>query len=414
MKITIITTNGITTEFNSWPERLQARGLARRGHKVRAFTYAGNKHWNKQEQEVIDGVPVRRLRQSWFSTALFRALLFGERPDVVHVHHLSNKFAFGAILACKLRGVPVVLTPHGLFHDAYLVHDRDRPFDAPPRYGEIIMTLPRLVAFLFYKFKPKRHLKNYLTHAPLRMADRLIALSQHGRGVMLKLGLDTAKIVVAPNAIDPDWLDGAEPAPKAGQPQILFMGQLKYRKGFDLLAQAMPLIVEKFPGARFIFAGHSPIHEGELLRLAEEGGVTANLIQAGHFSEQEKAAYFLASDIYVLPTRYEGFGIPLIEAMSAGCPVVSSNIPVIDEIIKDGENGLLAPPEDPAGLAVTILRVLEDEALSQRLREGGRKAVTAYYTPLLVEQLEQIYNEVIAEKKARNWRAVLRLERRTR
>jgi len=417
LKIAIITTNGITSQFYSWPERLQARGLAGRGHQIKAYTYLGSKSWNRARQETIDGVAVRRMRQSWFSFSLWRELLLGERPDIVHLHHLSNQFNFSATLACKLRGVPVVITPHGLFHDPYLVVDRDRPFDAPPRYNEIIMRVTDLFTALRHQFKPKRHLKNFMTHAPLKMADRVIALSQHGRGVLLRLGLPDKRICIAPNAIDQNWLEGIVPAPKLGQPQILYLGQLKYRKGFDLLARAMPLIVKKFPQARFVFAGHSPVHQAELLRLVKESGLKGNVVLPGNLSEQDKAAYFLASDLYVLPTRYEGFGIPLLEAMSAGCPVVSSAIPVIDEIIKDGENGLLAPPENPTELAQVILRVLEDQNLQHHLIEGGRKAVAAYYTPLLIDQLERLYREVLTEKQARGWRSKLGLSpisRRTR
>ncbi|MEI6043229.1 MAG: glycosyltransferase family 4 protein [Chloroflexota bacterium] len=414
MKITIITTNGITTEFNSWPERLQSRGLASRGHTVRAFTYAGTKSWNRERQEVIDGVEVQRLKQSWFSLELWQILLWGSpRPDVVHMQHLSNQFAFCAALACNLRGIPVVITPQGPFHDPFLVADRDRPYNAPPRYQDIIMNPLQLIPALLRRFKPKRHLRNYLTHAPLKMADRIIASSRHERGVWIKLGLNPAKVVIAPNVIDPDWLKGVKAAPKVGQPQILYLGQLKYRKGFDLLARAIPLVVKEIPEARFIFAGHSPIHQYELLKLVEEGGVKDKVVFPGQLSDEEKAAYFLASDLYVLPTRYEGFGIPLLEAMSAGCPVVSTNIPVVNEIIQDGENGLLAPPEDPVGLAKAIVRVLQDETLSNHLREGGRKAVVAYYTPLLIDQLEQLYKEIIAEKRPPNWRTVLRLDRRT-
>ncbi len=261
------------------------------------------------------------------------------------------------------------------------------------------------------QFKPKRQLKNYLTHNQLLRADKLIALSQHGREVLLKLGLDPAKIEVAPNVIDPDWLEGIEPAPPIGQPQILYLGQLKYRKGFDLLARAMAPVVKEFPAARFIFAGHSPVHQSELEKIAGELGVSQNLVLPGNLSESEKAAYFLASDLYVLPTRYEGFGIPLIEAMSAGCPVISTDLPVINEIIRDGENGLLAPPEDPEGLAKVIIRLLKDKELQARLVEGGRRAVVNYYTPGLTNRLEELYQQLIQPHKNNFWRWILHLER---
>jgi glycogen synthase len=402
MKILIITTNGITQAFKSWPERLQARGLAQRGHAVRAITYLGQKDFNRQEREVIDGVEVRRLRRhDWLSVGLARELLFGPRPDVVHLHHLSNQFAFETAVICKLRRIPLVMTPHGLFHDPYLVADRDRPFATPARYADMILTPGQLFAALRRKFKPKRQIKNFLNHSPLRMMDRVIGLSQHGRAVLLKLGIEDKHIAVVPNAIDQDWADEIEPLPSELNglegPLVLYLGQLKYRKGFDLLAQAIPAILESCPEAHFVFAGHSPIHEAELLRLVDQAGARDRLTLLHNVSEGQKAALFrraAQSGVYVLPTRYEGFGIPLIEAMSVGCPVVSTDIPVIDELIIDGENGLLFPLEDVKGLAEVVIRVLQDADLRARIADGGCQTVTRYFTPAILDQLETIYRDV--------------------
>jgi glycosyltransferase involved in cell wall biosynthesis len=396
LHILIITTNGITQEFDSWPERLQARALAQHGHKVRAYTYLGKKSWNKVQHEVIDGVEVKRLHhRQWLSLDLIKALWRDPRPDVVHLHHLSNQFCYLAVLICKLRRIPIVMTPHGLFHDPYLVYDRDRPFDSPARYDEIIQTIPQMLKALLQRFKPKRALKNYLMHAPLRQVNKVIALSEHGRGVLLKLGLKAEKITIIPNAIDPDWFESVEPAPKShDELRILYLGQLKYRKGFDLLAKAILPVVERFPQARFVFATHSPIQRSDLLDIVDEAGVRGYIQLPEHVSDSEKAALFLGSDLYVLPTRYEGFGIPLLEAMSAGCPVISTNIPVIDEIIKNEVNGLLFEYDNPQSLAQAIIHALENPLLRHKLAENGRREVEKYYTPKIVEQLEAVYREV--------------------
>lgn len=404
MKILIITTNGITKTFESWPERLQARGLARRGHQVRAITYLGKQDFNRLEHETIDNVEVRRVkRRGWLSLGLARELFRGPKPDVVHLHHLSNQLAFEAALICKLRQIPLVMTPHGLFHDPYLVKDRDRPFDAPARYGEMIMTVGQFVKAMFKQFKPKRHLKNYLNHSPLLMMDRVIVLSRHGREVALKLGVKDKRLVIVPNAIDDDWAKDASELPaevrEVAGPLVLYLGQLKYRKGFDLLAKAIPAILEGCPDAHFVFTTHSPIHETELIRIAESANARDRLILLHSVSEAEKAALFrraAQAGVYVLPTRYEGFGIPLIEAMSLGCPVISTNIPVIDELIRDGENGLLFPLDDVAGLAATVVRLLQDGELHRKLAEGGYKTVQNYFTPVIIDQLEEIYREVSA------------------
>jgi glycogen synthase len=401
MKILIITTNGITTTFKSWPERLQARALAERRHQVRAITYLGNRDFNSIPSETIDNVPVRRLkRREWFSLRLIRELALGVRPDVVHIHHLSNQFAFLTAVICKIRRIPLVFTPHGLFHDPYLVVDRDRPFATPARYTDMILSLRQLVGALRKNFKPKRHLKNYLNHSPLLFADRVIPLSGHGRDVLLKLGIPSGKIRIVPNAIDRNWTDGEIIAlPAAVQnlnaPFVLFMGQLKYRKGFDLLARAMRPVLERCPDAHFVFVSHSPIHEPELIRLAEEANARDRLIIVHDATEGEKAALFRHAAVYTLPTRYEGFGIPLIEAMSQGCPVVTTNIPVIDEMITDGANGLLFELDDVDGLADCLVRVLQDGKLRDRLVAGGYQTVERYYTPTVIAEIEAVYKEVV-------------------
>ncbi|MDB5078562.1 MAG: hypothetical protein JWP00_486 [Chloroflexi bacterium] len=402
MKILIITTNGITATFQSWPERLQARGLVRRGHQVRAITYRGKQDFNRLEHEVIDEVAVHRVkRRGWLSWELARDLVTGPKPDVVHLHHLSNQLAYEAAIICKLRRIPLVMTPHGLFHDPYLVVDRDRPFDAPARYSDMILSVRQFVRAMVKQFKPKRHLKNYLNHSPLLLMDKVLVLSRHGKEVALKLGVPEKRLAIVANAIDQDWAgeDSELPAEVKGfkGPLVLYMGQFKYRKGFDLLAKAIPAILEGCPGARFVFTGHSPIHEAELIRLVEAANARDKLILLHTPSEGEKAALFrraAQSGAYVLPTRYEGFGIPLIEAMSLGCPVISTNIPVIDELIKDGENGLLFPLEDVAGLAAAVVRLLQDNGLHQKLAHGGYETVKRYFTPVILDQLEAVYREV--------------------
>ncbi|WP_342395807.1 glycosyltransferase family 4 protein [Candidatus Chlorohelix sp.] len=396
MRILIITTNGITREFVSWPERVYARALVKAGHEVHAYVYLGTQSWNKEKREVIDGVKVKRLtHRQWFSLDLIKYLLRDPRPDVVHLFHHSNQFNYLATLICRLLGIPVVLSPFGMLHDPYLVDDRDRPLETPPKYDEIITTLPQLFKTLLHRFRPKRAIKNYLWHAPILQAKKVVALSEHEREVLIKLGVRPERTAVIPIAQDSDWLEGIKPAPKShDELRIFFLGQLKYRKGFDLLAKAIPAIIQKYPQARFIFAGHSPIHRDDLLNIVDEAGMRGYIQLPTHLSEEEKAALFLSSDLYVLPTRYEGFGIPLLESMSAGCPVISTRIPVIDEIITEGVNGLLFDYDNAASLASTINHALENPFLRHKLSENGKTAVKKYFTPQIIQQLEKLYTEV--------------------
>src|SRR5205807_8264080 len=132
------------------------------------------------------------------------------------------------------------------------------------------------------------------------------------------------------------------------------------RKGYDTPAQAMPLVLEKCPSATFLFAGQNPARAGHLTAICEANGSLGNLVLLGMVSEEEKVRLMRSADCLVYPTRYESFGLPPLEAMAAGCPVVASDIPVVNEMIQSGANGLLVKPEDPHALAEGIVRVLTE------------------------------------------------------
>ncbi|MGC8951910.1 glycosyltransferase family 4 protein, partial [Chloroflexus sp.] len=133
-----------------------------------------------------------------------------------------------------------------------------------------------------------------------------------------------------------------------------------------------------------------------LQRLAGELGVAANIHFLGTLSEEQKLALLRASAVLPFPSRYEGFGLPVLEGMVAGVPVISTNIPVINELIRDGEDGLLIPYNDAAALATAILRLLDDHALRSRIIAGGRRAVHERFAPeRLVAQVIAVYQSVV-------------------
>jgi glycosyltransferase involved in cell wall biosynthesis len=158
----------------------------------------------------------------------------------------------------------------------------------------------------------------------------------------------------------------------------------------------MPLVLQRCPSASFLFAGQNPARAQHLLDIAAEGGVSDRLALLGRVDEEEKVRLMRSSDCLVYPTRYESFGLPPLEAMASGCPVVASDIPVVNEMITDGENGVLVAPESPAALADGILRVLTDAGLRERLVAGGRHTLARYSEAELIGQVETLYQEVTA------------------
>jgi glycosyltransferase involved in cell wall biosynthesis len=106
-----------------------------------------------------------------------------------------------------------------------------------------------------------------------------------------------------------------------------------------------------------------------------------------------------ACDLFVLASRWEGFGLVFLEAMAAGKPVVATRVSAIPEVVVDGETGLLVPPEDPQALAGAIIRLCHDPSESRRLGNNGYRRVREHFTAgRLVDETLAVYWEVLEAK----------------
>ncbi len=400
MKILIVGLGGVTRVFRNWPERVIARDLAARGHEVRAIgmLYPGIPGLT-DARDVIDGVDVRRVPQSpWPNRALAAALDEGPRPDVIHFFHPRNLLASQVMAWASRHCVPTAYTWNGPYHDPYLVEDRERPFGAPPRYEKLIWTRRQLFQRLRRAGGPRAArdlIRNYRFHWPLRAAGHLVPCSRFEGEEMRRMGLTQPVTVV------PQWIDTAAmvaepaaiPSVAASRPWILFVGQLSPRKGYDIALAAMPAILQRQPTASLLFvSGINTSDRQRLDAVADTLGIEGHVHVLGRLEDNALANLFRSCDVYVTPTRYEGFGLTLLEAMALGAPVVCSDVPAANEIMRHEENGLVVPPESPEATAAAVLRVLEDEGLRGRIREGGQQTVHRDFDGRrLVAQLEAAY-----------------------
>lgn len=402
MRVAIVTTAGVTRQFRQWPEAILGRALIARGHKVAAFTLLEEgSDITGVRREDVDGIATYRVKvnKAWLAPGLLPALL-RFRPQVIHLFHLRNALNWQAALFAKLLHIPVVFTVVGPFHDPYLVDDRERPYLGKMHPGNLIYSFPqfirRLVKARFHK--PLGVWQNLCMHYPLKAADALIALSGHEVAVLDRLGLDPTKIVRIPLWIDVPYIEAVPYAPSLASdypsPHVLFLGQLKERKGYDTLARAMPLVLEKRPSTSFLFAGQNPAKAEHLRAICRENGTEGHTALLDKVSEEDKVRLMRSSDCLVYPTRYESFGLPPLEAMAAGCPVVATRLPVVSEMIQDGENGVLVEPENAAALAEGIVRVLTDARLRERLVEGGRRTLRRYSEEKIIGEIEALYRRV--------------------
>ncbi len=166
----------------------------------------------------------------------------------------------------------------------------------------------------------------------------------------------------------------------AGRRIVLALGRLHANKAFDILLRALPHL----PGAHAVIAGEGPERAG-LEALARQLGVADRVLFPGW--REDTAGLLAAADVLACPSRHEPLGNVVVEAWSAGRPVVAASASGPRELIRPGEDGLLVPPEDVEALATSLRLVLENGSFAARLAESGRARYLAEFAeaPVLVQ-----------------------------
>lgn len=231
-----------------------------------------------------------------------------------------------------------------------------------------------------------------------RRVGRYIAVSGHVKARLEGLGWPPRKIQVIPNAVDAASLQ-RRPDPQlrrnaAGGDAgtvVLVPGRLDAQKGHRYLLRA----VEEIPDATFLLAGGGPLRE-ELETLAHTLGITDRVVFLGHRSDI--ADLLAVSDLVVLPSLYEGLPLAVLEAMAAGRAVITTRVGGVEEVVTEGQNGVLVPPAHPAALAAAIRTLVRDPELSRRLGAAGRQTIEADYdAATMAERVCRVYDAILPD-----------------
>jgi phosphatidylinositol alpha-mannosyltransferase len=222
-----------------------------------------------------------------------------------------------------------------------------------------------------------------------------IAVSEDARRTVVEhFGGDA---VVIPNGVYVDRFAKAAPRPQwqgtPERPTVAFLGRIdEPRKGLPVLAAAVPAVLAARPGTRFLVLGRGDGDEA-LAALGPSEREAVELL--GPLGDEEKAALLRSVDVYVAPhTGGESFGIVLVEAMSAGAPVVASDLGAFRRVLDDGALGVLVPPGEPRPLASALLRLLADPAERSRLSVAASAAVRRYDWDRVARQVLAVYETV--------------------
>ncbi len=235
-------------------------------------------------------------------------------------------------------------------------------------------------------------------------ADCLVTDSDFSKKQLVdELGIDPVKIAVVRAGIDRRFA----PQPKdeavvekwglRGKQVALYLGGLMERKGLSFLLDVFQrLKVEKGAAVAFVVVGSGPL-ENDLKRKAERLGLP--VVFTGYVPEEDKVQYYNLADVFVFPSRLEGFGLAVGEAMSCARAVVVSRAGSLPELVADGQSGLLADPTDEADFVRQIVYLLENEARRAELGRAARERVEQRFRwERSATELLRIYQEVWAGK----------------
>jgi glycosyltransferase involved in cell wall biosynthesis len=328
-------------------------------------------------REIRDlGVPVHRLRAprgDWSLTAIprLRRLIASRHIDIVHTALVWS--SIGGRIAGKLAGKKVVSHIVNADPEGW----RDRVL--PPRVARNTRIVARVDAV-----------------TGRLLVDRFVAVSEAARDAAISSSRWPArKIRVVRRGQDLEDLAARaarEPDPPLGDPGdpcILTVGRLMPQKGQRYLVDAMPRVLEEFPGARLLIAG-----EGSLRRMLEDRARAFKDRVAFLGLRRDVPSLLSRADLFVFPSLWEGQGNALIEAMAVGRPIVATRIPAVTEVIHDAETGVLARAGDAGALAEAMLRVLRDPVSADAMAGRAKEAAQQFDIRETTRDLEAVYDEL--------------------
>lgn len=363
-----------------------SEALAARGHDVHVVTY------HLGDGDVSDAVSLHRIPEvptyhrtapgpSWqkllvldpLLAATLRRVLDTHRFDLIHAHHYEGLLA--ALAGSWDRRLPVVYDAHTLLGS-----------ELPTYRLGVPRAWLRMAGLALDAYLP-------------RLADRVVAVTEAIAGRLAGLGVDSARIAVASNGIEPEFFAPRSAAPRGPEDaeRIAFAGNLAAYQGVDLLLEAFRHVREVRPRARLSILTRSPF--GPYEDRARVLGVLEAVDVIGTDPWQIPARLSRAAVAVNPRTECDGIPLKLLNYMAAGCPIASfaGSAPVL----RHGETAVLAADGDAAALAAAILELLADPERASRLGCNAREFVRRHHGwQQVAARVEEVYAGALAGREA--------------
>ncbi|MGC8488016.1 MAG: glycosyltransferase family 4 protein [Clostridia bacterium] len=301
----------------------------------------------------------------------------------------------GSLARLRVEQTRLPSLARALDYDVVHFPDYRCPLRTPPHS---LVTIHDLAVFRFPEtFTPnQRRIKRWFTRQSIRRAQRIIVPSRATRDDLVNLlGCDAAKIQVVPMGVDPpsqaSYSDGATPHPR---PYFLFVGTLEPRKNLLRIVEAMDIVRRRAPDAPdLVVIGKKGWLYEDIFREVERRKLQDRVIFLGYVPGDDLGQWYRAAVGLCFPTRYEGFGFPVLEAMAAGCPVVTSDRGAVREVAEGA--ALLVDPDEPEAIAEALLRLFHDGGLSGDLVQRGRECARQYSWDRTARETRAAYEQVL-------------------
>ena len=247
-----------------------------------------------------------------------------------------------------------------------------------------VVTFHDMTFFLFPHFHtlPKRYFFRFFIHTSARQADALITDSESTRQDAIRLvGIPQGKIFTAQLGVTDEFhpIRNTPPLLQARQkyhlPEhyLLYVGMLEPRKNLSTLLQAYANIADKIPDHHLVVVGPKGWMVENILQQTEQLNISDKVHFTGYVEKIDLPLIYNMADVFIYPSVYEGFGLPVLEAMACGTPVITSNVSSMPEIV--GDAGVLIAPNDSQALGQSLLKLINDPVDRQRLSLKGLEHV---------------------------------------
>jgi glycosyltransferase involved in cell wall biosynthesis len=265
-----------------------------------------------------------------------------------------------------------------------------------PRRSRVILTIHDLRGLQEGSGHSAWLYRHVLARA-LAGSDLIVTVSEAMRSEIMNFR-PGVRVAVVPNGLDDDRPsvagDCGPTLERLGLPRqfLLAVGHLEPRKNYPALVDAVHLLSASGIQLPLVIVGNDSGAGEQIRSRIAEHGLQSRVLMLSGLSDAELSLLYRVAEAFVFPSRYEGFGIPLLEAMQAGTPVVASDIPVFREVLADA--GAWFDPGSAASIASVIAEVLGDESRKERMRNAGRKRARAYRYEALATRMRDHYLEL--------------------